>query len=33
MSPDKGSLIFWGAIQSDGGKMLVRHPNKLNAAE
>ena len=30
--PDKLSLIFWGAVQSDGGKMLVRHPNNLNAA-
>ena len=23
--------MFWGAIQSDGGKLLVKSPNKLNA--
>ena len=31
LSSDKRSLMFWGAIQSDGRKWLVTCPNKLNA--
>ena len=31
MSSDKRSLMFWGAIRSDGRKLLVKCPNKLNA--
>ena len=30
LSSDK-SLMFWGAIRSDGRKLLVKCPNKLNA--
>ena len=30
-SSDKRSLMFWGAIRSDGRKLLVKCPNKLNA--
>ena len=29
---DKLSLELWGSIQSDGQKMFVKYPNKLNAA-
>ena len=28
----KRSLMFWGAIQSDCRKFLVKYPNKMNAA-
>ena len=28
---DKRLLMFWGAIRSDGRKLLVKCPNKLNA--
>ena len=31
LSSDKRSHKFWGAIQSDGQKLLVKCPNKLNA--
>ena len=31
LSSDKRSLMFRGAIQSDGRKLLVKCPNKLNA--
>ena len=31
LSSDKRSLMFWGAIRSDGRKLLVKCPNKLNA--
>ena len=31
LSSDKRSLMFWGAIRSDGLKLLVKCPNKLNA--
>ena len=31
LSSDKGSLMFWGAIRSDGRKLRVKFPNKLNA--
>ena len=31
LSSDKRSLMFWGAIQSNGRKLLVKCPNKLNA--
>ena len=31
LSSDRRSLMFWGAIQSDGRKLLVKCPNKLNA--
>ena len=27
------SILFWGAIRSDGGNMFVMSPNKLNAVE
>ena len=32
LSSDKRSLMFWGAVRSDGRKMFVKCPNKLNAA-
>ena len=32
MSSDKLSLIFWGAIQLNGRKMLVKCLNRLKAA-
>ena len=31
LSSDKRSLLFSGAIRSDGRKLLVKCPNKLNA--
>ena len=31
LSSDKRSPMFWGAIQSDGLKLLIKCPNKLNA--
>ena len=31
LSSGKRSLMFWGAIRSDGRKLLVKCPNKLNA--
>ena len=31
LSSNKRSLMFWGAIRSDGRKLLVKCPNKLNA--
>ena len=31
LSSDKRSLMFWGAIRSDGRKLLIKCPNKLNA--
>ena len=31
LSSDKRSLMFWGAIQSDGRKLLVKCPNELYA--
>ena len=31
MNSNKRSLMFWGAIRSDGRKLLVKFPNKLNA--
>ena len=31
MSSDKRSLMFCGAIRSDGRKLVVKCPNKLNA--
>ena len=31
LSPDKRSLMFWGAIRSDGRQMLIKCLNKLNA--
>ena len=31
LSSDKRSLMFWGAIRSDGRKLLFKCPNKLNA--
>ena len=31
LSSDKRSPMFWGAIRSDGWKLLVKFPNKLNA--
>ena len=31
LSSDKRSFMFWGAIQSNGGELLVKCPNKLNA--
>ena len=31
MSSDERSLMFWGAIQSDGRKLHVKCPNKLSA--
>ena len=30
LSSDKRSPMFWGAIRSDGRKLLVKCPNKLN---
>ena len=31
LNSDERSLMFWGAIRSDGRKLLVKCPNKLNA--
>ena len=31
LTSDKRSLMFWGAIRSDGRKLLVKCPKKLNA--
>ena len=31
LSSDKRSVMFWGAIRSDGRKLLFKCPNKLNA--
>ena len=31
LSSDKQSLMFWGAIRSDGRKLLVKCQNKLSA--
>ena len=31
LSSDRRSLMFWGAIRSDGRKLLVKCPNKLIA--
>ena len=31
LSSDKPLLMFWGAIRSDGRKLRVKCPNKLNA--
>ena len=31
LSSDKRSLMFWDAMRSDGRKLLVKCPNKLNA--
>ena len=30
-SADRRSIIYWGAIRSDGQKMLVINPNTLNS--